>query len=40
MQGILSGAHTFRAFLLALVTDMEVAKTDTSFLAYGAWCIG
>ena len=36
MQETLSKTLTFEASLLAPVTDKEVAKTDTSFLAYGA----
>ena len=33
MQGVLSRTFTFGASLLAPVTDREIAKTDTSFLA-------
>ena len=40
MQGTLSRTLTFGVSLLAPVTNEEVAKTDTSFLAYGAWDIG
>ena len=40
MQGTLSRTLTFGASLLAPVTDEEVAKTDTSFLACGAQGIG
>ena len=36
MQKILFETLTFGVSLLALVTDEEVAKTDTSFLACGA----
>ena len=39
MLGTLSKTFTFRAFLLAPVTDKEVAETDTSFLACGAQAI-
>ena len=40
MQGALSRSLTFEAFVLAPVTNKELAKTDTSFLAYGAKGIG
>ena len=35
MQGTLSGTLIFGASLQAPVTDNEIAKTDTSFLACG-----
>ena len=37
MQKIQFRTLTFEAFL-ALVTNVEVAKTDTSFLACEIWC--
>ena len=40
MQRTLSRTFNFGASLLVSVTDKEVAKTDTSFLAYGAQGIG
>ena len=36
MHGTQSRTITFWAFLLALVTDAEVTKTNTSFLALEA----
>ena len=36
MQEILSRTLIFKAFVLAPVTNKEIAKIDTGFLAYGA----
>ena len=40
MQKILSSTLNFWAFLLVLVTNIEVIKTNTSFSTYAAWRIG
>ena len=36
MQETLSRTLMFEASIITLITEEEVAKTDTSFLAYGA----